>query len=159
MASVASGLGRLGLALLLLSAPARAQAPLAVPAVPASAGGWVLHVSTGGGIMGNGAGEFALTSDGALQCTARCAASAAGHVMPTLRAQIREAAGLEWLQMPASSLCMDCLVTRVTLTLRNEDGTMTVVRASWDPTTRGKLPAGVVRAVDLAKSAAQPLTR
>jgi hypothetical protein len=119
----------------------------------------VLHVSTGGGLTGNGAGEFAIASDGALQCSMRCAASAEESLMRTLREQVKHASGLEWLRLPASSLCMDCLVTRATLTLRNEDGTTMVVSAAWDPTTRGKLPAPVVRAIELARSAARPLTK
>ena len=141
------------LGILLLAMPASAQTPMQVLDLPAGAGGWVLHVSTRGGIMGNGAGEFMIASDGVMSCNRPCPAAAGNDLLRALRDQVRRAAGETWSVQPPNSMCMDCLVTRVSLTTRNEDGTMNVVSAAWDPTTRARLPQAVTRVSDLARQA------
>ena len=140
-------------------APAQAQVDLEVPA---QAGGWVLRVSTTGGIMGQGAPDVVVASDGRLGCArapADCPPPLDVVVVRSLQDQIRLAAGEGWLTLLPSSLCRDCLATRMMLTMRNGDGTTTVMTAAWDPTTRGKLAAAIVRLHDLAAQLAQPLTR
>lgn len=128
--------------------------------LPGGTGGWLLHVSTRGGIMGNGAGDFMVASDGVLSCSRVCPASAAGDLLRALGDAVRQAANESWVSLPANSMCSDCLVTHVSLTMRNEDGTVRVVTASWDPTTRARLPQAVTSVTDLARRAAQaPLTR
>jgi hypothetical protein len=141
------------LGVLLLTGFAAAQAPMEMPALPSGNGGWLLHVSTRGGIMGNGAGEFAIASDGVMRCTRPCAPTAAEHFIGSLRDAVRLAANESWVSLPANSMCSDCLVTYVSLTIRNEDGTIDVVSASWDPTTRARLPHAVTRVTDLARQA------
>ena len=121
--------------------------------LPGGAGGWVLHVSTRGGIMGNGAGEFMIASDGVMSCSRSCPAAAGNDLLRALRDEVRRAAGETWSVQPPHSMCMDCLVTHVSLTTRNEDGTPSVVSASWDPTTRARLPQTVTRVTDLARQA------
>ena len=147
---------RIVLGILLLAMPLSAQtpAPMQILELPAGAGGWVLHVSTSGGIMGNGAGAFMIASDGVMSCSRSCPSSAATDLLRTLRDEVRRAAGESWIVLPPNSMCSDCLVTRVSLTIRNEDGTTSVVSAAWDPTTRARLPQAVTRATDLARQAA-----
>lgn len=144
---------RAALGVLLLAVPASPQTPMRVLDLPEGRGGWVLHVSSRGGIMGNGAGEFMIASDGVLSCSRPCPASAAGDLLETLREAVRQAANESWIAPPANSMCSDCLVTYVSLTMRNEDGVTHVVSASWDPTTRARLPRAVTRVTDLARQA------
>jgi hypothetical protein len=63
--------------------------------------------------------------------------------------QVRRASAVSWTLLPRSTTCMDCMTTRLVLTSRNADGTLTTLRASWDPTTRAKLPADVTRLHDM----------
>jgi hypothetical protein len=66
---------------------------------------------------------------------------------------VRRAAGEPWIVLPPNSICRDCLITRVSLTIRNEDGMTSVFSAAWDPTTRAQLSPAVTRVTDLARQA------
>ena len=153
---------------LVVAAVAMAGPPLAAQTgsplleVPAASGEWVLEIITRGGIMGQGAGDIVIASDGRLSCgaKARCAAAVAAESLRSLQDQVRLAAVAPWQVLRGGTICSDCQTTTLVLTSRNADGTLTTTRAAWDPTTRGKLSAEVVRIHDLAAQLAQPpLTR
>jgi hypothetical protein len=142
----------------------RAQVVAASPmmAVPDEPGGWMLHILTRGGIMGGGAGEVIILSDGRMTCrqpARTCVPTIGADALVSLREQIRLASVEAWQTRQPATVCSDCLITDLALTSRNADGTLTTLRASWDPTTRAKLAAAITRVHDLAARLAQPLTR
>ena len=129
---------------------------------PDAPGSWVLQVISQGGIMGTGAGDFVIASDGTLSCLnvrAQCPTALAVSSLRQLEAGMRSAVSDVWQVFPPSSLCRDCLTTTLILTSRNADGTLSVMRAGWDPTTRSRLAAAIVQLHDLTLRAVQPLTR
>jgi hypothetical protein len=133
--------------------------PLAAQAsdleLPEAPGGWVLRVRTSGGIMSQGAGDMDIASDGRLIClgqNARCRPTVAGEAMRAMLDQVRRASATTWLTLQPTTLCMDCVTTRLVLTSRNADGTLTTLSASWDPTTRARLPGDVTRLHDMTVS-------
>lgn len=140
----------------LLAGPAGAaqasEPALDLPEVP---GGWVLRIRTSGGITGHGVGDIAIASDGQLQCLgqrAPCRSALAGEGMRAMLDQVGRASAATWSMLPPSTICMDCVTTQLVLTRRNADGTWTTLRASWDPTTRAKLPDDVTRLHDMTVS-------
>ncbi len=148
-------------AVVAMAGPAAAQitAPLEVPT---TAGGWVLEVITRGGIMGQGAGEIVIASDGKIACggvKTRCPAAMAAESLRSLQEQVRLAAVAPWQVRRGGTICSDCQTTTLVLTIRNADGTLTTTRAAWDPTTRAQLADDVVRIHDIAAKLVQPLTR
>ena len=63
--------------------------------VPAVSGDWVLEILTRGGVMGQGAGDIVIASDGRVACSGakpRCPASIAAESLRSLRDQVRLAA-------------------------------------------------------------------
>ena len=142
--------------------PVAAQTGGALLDVPAASGDWVLEITTRGGIMGQGAGEIVIASNGRVACGGtkpRCPAAIAAESLRSLRDQVRLAAVAPWQVLRGSTICSDCQTTTLVLTSRNADGTLTTTHAAWDPTTRAKLSAEVVRVYDIAARLAQPLTR
>jgi hypothetical protein len=131
-------------------------AGLAQATLDAQADSWVLRVITRGGIMGNGAGEIQIASDGRTTCVAPrvCREFLAPESLRLLRAQIDAAQAAEWRQLPPGDICSDCQTTILELTRRHEDGTFSTVRASWDPVTRARLASDVTRVGDMARTAA-----
>jgi hypothetical protein len=147
------------------SGAAQSGASLEAPSI---AGGWVLRVSTHGGILGQQLGDIVIASDGRLSCPgpkARCAPAVAVEGLRSLHDQVRLASLETWLVLRPSGICSDCLTTTMVLTSREADGTLRTIRAVWDPTTRGQLaePVGRIRDVVARLVAAaqrdQPLTR
>jgi hypothetical protein len=133
--------------------------PLAAQAsdleLPEGPGGWVLRVRTSGGVMGQGVGDMEIASDGRLICLGqktRCRPVVAGEVMRAVLDQVRRASAATWLTLQPTTLCMDCVTTRLVLTSRNTDGTLTTLSASWDPTTRARLSGDVTRLHDMTLS-------
>ena len=112
--------------------------------------------------MGTGSGDFVVSSDGRLSCGAikpACASDVTRDVLRSLEREVRAALPEAWLVLPPNSNCRDCLTTTLVLTSRNSDGTLSVMRAAWDPTTRAKLAGAIVNLHDLTRKAAQPLTK
>jgi hypothetical protein len=154
-----------GLVLIAIAAawsPVAAQNGSALLDVPAASGEWVLEIITRGGIMGQGAGDIVIASNGRIACTGtkpRCPAAIAAESLRLLRDQVRLAAVAPWQVLRDGSICSDCQTTTLVLTSRNADGTLTTTHAAWDPTTRARLSDDVVRVYDIAAQLAQPLTR
>jgi hypothetical protein len=111
---------------------------------------WVVRVATTGGIVGTGIGNFSFSSEGKLAC---------GREMQCVK-EFRPAdfhALIEVVQagtLPATSspvsLCNDCITRTITISRRDSMGVVHTFSASWDETTRSRLPAEVSRIYDAA---------
>jgi hypothetical protein len=148
-------------AVVLVGPAVAAQSGGATLDVPAGAGSWVLQVITRGGIMGQGTGDFAITSEGRFRCVGqapKCASAVAVDTMRDLLGQVRRASAASWSMLTPSTICMDCVTTQLVLTSRDGDGMLSTMRASWDPTTRGKLPDDVARLHDMTASLRRTVT-
>jgi hypothetical protein len=139
-----------------------APASFAQMAIPAEPGGWGLQILTRGGIMGKGAGEILMISDGRLSCqrpNGGCVPTVTPAALRSLQEQIHVAANGPWQVLRPASICSDCLITDLVLTTRANDGSLITQRASWDPTTRRQQVPAIVQLHDLVTQLAQPLTR
>jgi len=120
---------------------------------PETPGAWVLQVISRGGLDGRGTGDLAISSDGALTLfKSATAASAPPGVLRSLRQFIQTTAPSQWTAGSRQGLCSDCLATLIVLTLRQSDGLLQTQTAFWDATTKGSVPADVLRIHDLALS-------
>jgi len=111
---------------------------------------WVVRVTTTGGILGTGVGNFSLSSEGKLLCEAEM------QCMKEFRPADFHAL-IEVVQagsLPASpslvSLCRDCITRTITISRRDSMGVVHTFSASWDDTTRSRLPVEVSRIYDAA---------
>jgi hypothetical protein len=114
--------------------------PSQMPEFPAATGAWAVEVVTGGGLMGL-IKRTAVDSGGALTCPASCVAPVRRQ-LDAVAAALKSAEGLEWT-LSRSSTCRDCLIYRVSVWVRNEDGSVRTRSASWDSVTSGQVPAAV----------------
>jgi hypothetical protein len=116
-----------------------------MPAFPATPGAWAVEVVTGGGLMGL-TKRTAVDSGGALACPASCVAPARRQ-LDAVAAAVRSAERLEWTPsestLSRSALCRDCMVYRLSIWVRNDDGSVRTRSASWDSVTTGQVPAEV----------------
>ena len=117
----------------LREAPAAAEqeAPMP-PDPPADAGAWSLHVHTTGGFTGQGVGSITISSDGQLACgPATCATPIARLQLDPVSRTLASIMDAAWIRRPPSSVCRDCIRTRVVLK-RREGDEVRVLTASWD---------------------------
>ena len=114
--------------------------PSQMPAFPATAGAWAVEVVTGGGLMGL-TRRTAVDSGGALACPASCVAPVRRQ-LDAVGEALRSAEGLQW-SLSRSAICRDCMIYRVSIWVRNEDGSVRTRSASWDSVTTGQVPAAV----------------
>jgi hypothetical protein len=114
--------------------------PSRMPAIPATSGAWAVEVVTGGGLMGL-TKRTAVDSGGALACPASCVAPVRRQ-LDALAAAVKDAEGLQWTQA-RSDICRDCMVYRVSIWVRNDDGSIRSRSASWDSVSLGQVPAEV----------------
>jgi len=120
--------------------------PSQMPAFPTTAGAWAVEVVTGGGLMGL-TKRTAVDSGGALACPASCVAPVRRQ-LDAVAAAVKSAERLEWTEglqrtLSRSGICRDCMVYRVSIWVRNEDGSIRSRSASWDSVTTGQVPAEV----------------
>ena len=115
-------------------------------------GSWVVLVSTTGGFTGRGAGAVTVRSDGAAACDVplQCAATAPADSIRQLASAILLARGLTWERPSSRSICNDCIVTTLTLYVRQADGTESRAVFTWDDVDAPQLPARVREIYDAA---------
>ena len=111
-----------------------------MPVFPTTAGAWAVEVVTGGGLMGL-TKRTAVDSGGALACPASCVAPVRRQ-LDAVAVAVKIAEGLEWT-LSRSGVCRDCMVYRVSIWVRNEDGSVRTRSASWDSVTTGQVPVEV----------------
>ena len=112
--------------------------PAQMPDFPAAMGAWAVEVVTGGGLMGL-IKRTVVDSGGAMTCPARCVAPVRRQ-LDAVAAALKSAEALEWT-VPRSSTCRDCMIYRVSIWVRNDDGSVRTRSAWWDSVTTGQVPA------------------
>ena len=135
--------------------PAPAVPPQFVGAVkdlqpPREPGSWILQVISRGGLDGQGAGDRTISSNGniTLERTGVTDSILPDRLRP-LGDNVRKTVAAEWTGT-RSSVCSDCYVTLMALTLRDAGGTMQTRITFWDPTTQKSVPAEVMRVYEMA---------
>lgn len=114
--------------------------PSQMPAFPTASGAWALEVVTGGGLTGL-TKRTMIDSDGGVACPQNCVAPGRSR-LDDFSAAVRGVEGLIWTQS-RSEFCRDCMITRLSLWIRNDDGSVRTFAAVWDSVTVGSIPAGV----------------
>jgi hypothetical protein len=120
--------------------------------LPAGNGTWVVQVASSGGLTGTGDGtDFALSSEGkivcgpALSCPDQFAASEFQSLLDAIRPDMPVP-----LVPQVVSLCRDCITNTITIRRRDPMGVEYLFTASWDVTTKSRLPEEVLRIYDAA---------
>jgi hypothetical protein len=146
--------------------PAAQQNATSVPG-PDSRAEWAITISISGGYDGGGRGGFSVTSAGGLTCfsTTPCTRQIPKPDLQSLEGLIDSAILLQALQMigvilpipvqTSPSVCFDCIVTTMSLRIRDSKGVAWLYAWSWDVTTQSSIPIGFMRifraATDLSK--------
>jgi hypothetical protein len=119
--------------------------PSQMPVFPTTAGAWAVEVVTGGGLMGL-TKRTAVDSGGTLACPASCVAPVRRQ-LDAVAGAVKSAERVEWTPSAStvsrSAICRDCMIYRVSVWVRNEDGSVRTRSASWDSVTTGQVPAEV----------------
>ena len=116
--------------------------------LPDGNGAWVVRLVTTGGILGTGGGDLSISSENKILCSAqiRCPndfkVSDFQPLIETIRADISVPTA------PLVSLCRDCITRIMTISRRDSTGLVHTVTASWDDTTKARLPQEVIRIYD-----------
>ena len=114
--------------------------PSQMPAFPTASGAWALEVVTGGGLTGL-TKRTMIDSDGMVACPQNCVAPARSR-LELIGAAVRSAEELIWTHS-VSEFCRDCMVTRLSLWIRNSDGSVRTFSALWDSVSVGSVPTAV----------------
>jgi hypothetical protein len=134
---------------------------------PDSRADWTVTISTSGGFDGQGNGGFSITSAGEFTCTftTPCTRQIQKPALQSLESFINSAPLPQALQMPgiflpipsqtSPSVCLDCIVSTMTLRIRDSKGVEWTYRWSCDVTTQSAAPIDIMRiyraAAELAK--------
>jgi len=131
--------------------PTPAPTEKAAPTRPDSRSDWTLEISTSGGLDGKGSGGFTLTSAGVLTCSLpkKCSGPTAaptpvhGLVITANLPPAKQVSGSNptVLSPVAAGICMDCVVTTMSLRIRESNGLEWTYSLSWDPTTLSSIPS------------------
>jgi hypothetical protein len=113
--------------------------------LPEGNGAWTVQVTTSGGILGTGDGNFALSSAGKIVCASesRCPKEFKVSDFQPLVAMIEPT--LPVPPLAVITFCHDCLRRTITISRRDPTGVVQSYTASWDETTQGQVPEEVVR--------------
>src|ERR1700722_7114770 len=109
------------------------------PILPAGDGAWILQVVTRGGLDGQGKGDLWITSKGELNCSRKemsCASEVTKKTADDLSGKISSLTPVVWSSPGAGSLCPDCLVVMMKLTIRVPGDSIQEFEANWDITTQ-----------------------
>lgn len=129
-----------------------AQTPALPATSPDSRAVWTVSILTSGGLDGRGQGGFSVTSAGDFTCnsTTPCARQIQKPALQSLAGFINSATLLQTLQMPeiippfpvqtSPSVCFDCIVTTMSLRIRDSKGVEWTYAWSWDVTTQTSVP-------------------
>jgi len=128
---------------------------------------WSVEVHTSGGLTGQGIGGFRLTAEGRLTCDSKkpCDRQIPKPALQSIFGLIDSINLESWIRKPvtdplfqippAPSFCADCIVTSMTLRIRDSKLTEWTYQASWDPTTQSALPPDFKRIFDAAAALAK----
>src|SRR5262245_8121875 len=116
-----------------------AQAPQL--ALPDGNSTWLVQVVTSGGLLGKGGGDFTISSEGRIVCSLqlRCVNDFKPLDLQPL-VDVIHGVDLPTPTVPIVSLCRDCITRTITVTSRDSTGVLRVYTASWDDTTKEKMP-------------------
>ena len=136
------------MALLLIFTIATAQ--MIDMALPDGDNMWVVRVTTTGGIVGTGIGNFSFSSEGKLACGREM--QCMKEFRPADFHALIEVVQAGTLPTPPSPVCLcnDCIMRSIIISRRDSMGVVHTFSASWDDTTRSRLPAEVGRIYDAA---------
>ena len=139
-------------ALILLFGLAQSTVPLPRLALPEGNSSWVIQVISTGGLLGNGSGDFAISSEGKAVCNLqlRCPADFKPSDFQPLLEKIGTIE-LPVTALPIVSLCRDCITRTMTISHRDSAGVLHIYSVSWDDTTKDKLPQQIIRIYDAAR--------
>jgi len=117
--------------------------------------------------LGQGIGGFRLTAEGRLTCDSKkpCDRQIPKPALQSIFGLIDSINLESWIRKPvtdplfqippAPSFCADCIVTSMTLRIRDSKLTEWTYQASWDPTTQSALPPDFKRIFDAAAALAK----
>jgi len=150
-----------------VTAPPASQENVTNVSGPDSRSEWTVAISTSGGFDGRGQGSFSISSTGGLSCisTTPCNRQVEKPALQSLEGFINSATLPQALQTPGfilpipattgPSVCFDCIVTTMSLRIRDSKGIDWRYTWSWDVTTQASVPMDFIRifhaAADLAK--------
>jgi len=125
-------------------------------ALPDGNSAWLVQVVTSGGLMGKGGGDFAISSEGRIVCSLqlKCAQDFKPLNLQPL-VEVIHAVDLPTPAVPIVSLCRDCITRTITVSSRDSTGVLRVYTASWDDTTKSKMPREIIRIYDAARELAK----
>jgi hypothetical protein len=112
-------------------------------------GAWIVQVVTRGGILGTGSGDFAVSSEGKISCwrDVRCPKDFRVSDLRPLIEQVQSGT-LPAPVFPVVGFCSDCITRTITISRRDSMSIVHTYTASWDDTTKSRLPQEVVRIYD-----------
>jgi hypothetical protein len=130
-----------------LSGITQAQRPLLL--LPDGNGAWVVRVTTTGGFSGKGVGDYSISSEGKVACSAeiRCFDQIKVSDFQML-VEVIQPGILPIPAPPAAGMCNDCITRTMTISRRDSTGVMSTFTVSWDDTTRSKVPQEMLRIHD-----------
>jgi hypothetical protein len=134
---------------------------------PDSRAEWTVTISTSGGFDGRGQGSYSITSAGGLSCfsTTPCNRQIQKPALQSLEGFINSATLPQALQLPGTllpipvqtspSVCFDCIVTTMSLRIRDSKSIEWTYRWSWDVTTQANVPVDFIRIFQAASDLAR----
>ena len=150
-----------------VTAPPASQENVTPVSGPDSRAEWTVTISTSGGFDGRGQGGFSVNSAGGLTCssTTPCSHQIQKPALQSLEGFINSAALPQpiplagpTLPIPVQvspSVCLDCILTTMSLRIRDSKGIEWAYAWSWDVTTQSSVPVDFMRifraAAELAK--------
>jgi len=119
-------------------------------AIPDGNDMWVVQVVTSGGLLGAGSGDVAISSEGKIVCSRemRCPNSFPLSDFQPLVEIIQTGTLPVPLPPAVVSLCRDCIMRTIRISRRDSMGVVHYYTASWDDTTKDRLPREVIRIYD-----------
>jgi hypothetical protein len=124
---------------------------------PDSRTDWTVTISTSGGFSSEGRGTFSVTSAGVFTCssTTPCNRQIQKPALQSLESFVNSANLPSALQIsdrnlripiqPSPNVCADCIVTALSLRIRDSKGIEWSYTMSWDVTTQSNVPIDFIR--------------
>ena len=110
---------------------------------------WFVQVITTGGILGRGDIDFAVSSEGKTICNqeSRCPKDFKTSDFQPLVENV-QADGPSASAVRVVSFCNDCITRTIIISRRDSMGVVHTHTATWDDTTKSKLPLDIIRIYD-----------
>jgi len=116
--------------------------------LPEGNGAWVIRVVTTGGFTGKGTGDFTISSENKILCSAQIPCPKEFKVsdfQPLIEVLSPD---IVLPVVPVMSVCRDCIIRTMTIRRRDPSGIVQIFTTSWDDTTKTRLPQEVMRIYD-----------